>query len=152
MTAHHPSEQLLRRYARGDDDIAADQLWAVESHLETCAPCRARLAPDPVAAAVWAELAPLLDHTPQMPSARPWRRLTAMTSPGRGRRTTSDPPAAGPWRGRLAARFSPMAGPWRRRLNTWVSPMAGPWLAMIVLVTFVAVVLDRIGSAGPSSI
>ena len=112
MTAHHPGEQLLRRYARGDDDIAADQLWAVESHLETCAPCRARLAPDPVAAAVWADLAPLLDHTPQMPSARPWRR----------------------------------------RLNTWISPMAGPWLAMIVLVTFVAVVLDRIGSASPGGI
>jgi len=137
MTAHHPSEQLLRRYARGDDDIAADQFWAVESHLETCAPCRARLAPDPLAAAVWADLAPLLDHTPQMPSARPWRRGAAV---------------AGPWRSRLAARFSPMVGPWRRRLNTWVSPMAGPWLAMIVLVTFVAVVLDRIGSAGPGSI
>ncbi len=30
--------------------------------------------------------------------------------------------------------------------------MAGPWLAMIVLVTFVAVVLDRIGSASPDGI
>ncbi|KJK48634.1 membrane protein [Lentzea aerocolonigenes] len=107
MTAHHPGEQLLRRYARGDDDIPADQLWAVESHLETCAPCRGRLAPDPVADAVWADLAPLLDLTPQMPRARPWRR----------------------------------------RLTAWVSPMAGPWLAMILLVTFVAVLLDQIGSA-----
>ncbi|MGW6932634.1 zf-HC2 domain-containing protein [Lentzea sp. NPDC054927] len=82
MTAHHPGEQLLRRYARGDDDIAADQLWAVESHLETCAPCRGRLAPDPIAEAVWTDLAPLLDRTPQMPRARPWRRrFTAWVSP-----------------------------------------------------------------------
>ncbi|MEU7474719.1 zf-HC2 domain-containing protein [Lentzea sp. NPDC042327] len=87
MTAHHPAEQLLRRYARGAQDLPADQLWAVESHLETCAPCRGRLAPDPVADAAWAQLAPLLDHTPQMPRARMWRRrLTTWTSP-----------VAGPW-------------------------------------------------------
>jgi hypothetical protein len=112
MTAHHPGEQLLRRYARGDEDIAADQLWAVESHLETCAPCRGRLAPDPIATAVWADLAPLLDRTPQMPPARPWRR----------------------------------------RLIAWVSPTAGPWLAMILFVTFVAVLLDRLSSATPEGI
>lgn len=104
MTAHHPGEQLLLRYARGDEDLPADQLWAVESHLETCAACRGRLAPEPVADAVWLELAPLLDHTPQMRPARPWRR----------------------------------------HLTAWVSPSAGPWLAMILAVTFVAVLLDRI--------
>jgi hypothetical protein len=84
MTAHHPSDSLLRRYARGDEDIDADQLWAVESHLETCAPCRGRLGPDPVAEAAWAGLEPLLDRTPQMPRAR--RRFNAWVSP-----------AAGPW-------------------------------------------------------
>ncbi|KOV83264.1 hypothetical protein [Nocardia sp. NRRL S-836] len=112
MTAHHPGERLLRRYARGDDDIAADQLWAVESHLETCAPCRGRLAPDPLTDTVWAGLAPLLDHTPQMPPARTWRR----------------------------------------RLTAWVSPAAGPWLAMVVLVTTVAVALDRLSSAAPGGV
>ncbi|MDX8034211.1 zf-HC2 domain-containing protein [Lentzea sp. BCCO 10_0856] len=112
MTAHHPGEQLLRRYARGDDDIAADQLWAVESHLETCAPCRGRLVPDPIAETVWADLAPLLEHTPQMPSARPWRR----------------------------------------RLTAWVSPTAGPWLAMILVVVFVAVLLDRLSKVAPGGI
>ncbi|SEQ93933.1 Putative zinc-finger [Lentzea xinjiangensis] len=87
MTANHPGEHLLRRYARGDDDIAADELWAVEAHLETCAPCRGRLAPDPLATAVWADLAPLVARTPQMPRARPWRRLLhGWVSP-----------AAGPW-------------------------------------------------------
>jgi hypothetical protein len=87
MTAHHPSEQMLRRYARGDDDMPADQLWAVESHLETCAPCRGRLAPDPIATAVWADLAPLIDRTPQMPRTRAWRR-------------------------RVHGWVSPVAGPW----------------------------------------
>lgn len=86
MTAHHPSEQMLRRYVR-DDDMAADQLWAVESHLETCAPCRARLAPEPIATAVWADLAPLIDRTPQMPRTHAWRRrVHGWVSP-----------AAGPW-------------------------------------------------------
>ncbi|SDF76482.1 Putative zinc-finger [Lentzea fradiae] len=84
MTAHHPTDQSLRRYERGDDDIPADELWAVESHLENCAPCRARLVPDPVATAVWAELQPALDRTPQMPRAR--RRWNGWFSP-----------AAAPW-------------------------------------------------------
>ncbi|HEX7308014.1 zf-HC2 domain-containing protein [Lentzea sp.] len=83
MTAH-PSDRLLRRYARGDVDIEADQVWAVESHLETCAPCRGRLSPEPIAQAVWADLEPLLRSTPQMPAAR--RRFTGWVSP-----------AAGPW-------------------------------------------------------
>jgi hypothetical protein len=73
MTAHHPDEQLLRRYERGDD-IAADELWAVEAHLENCAPCRGRLAPDPLAAHAWADLAALVRRTPQMPPARSWLR------------------------------------------------------------------------------
>lgn len=86
MNAHHPSEEMLRRYARGDD-MAADQLWAVESHLETCAPCRGRLAPEPIATAVWAELAPLIERMPQMPRTHAWRRrVHGWVSP-----------AAGPW-------------------------------------------------------
>ncbi|GHH33071.1 zf-HC2 domain-containing protein [Lentzea cavernae] len=86
MTAHHPSEQLLHRYSRGDDDIPADQLWGVESHLESCAPCRGRLAPDPTAQAVWTNLEPLLDRTPQMSRARARWRVHGWVSP-----------AAGPW-------------------------------------------------------
>jgi hypothetical protein len=37
--------------------------------------------------------------------------------------------------------------PRRRWLVTWVTPVMVPWLAMIVLVTLLAVVLDRIGPA-----
>ncbi|NUT51730.1 MAG: zf-HC2 domain-containing protein [Saccharothrix sp.] len=86
MTAYHPSEQMLSRYARGDD-MAADQLWAVESHLESCAPCRGRLAPEPIATAVWADLVPLIERTPQMPRTHAWRRrVHGWVSP-----------TAGPW-------------------------------------------------------
>lgn len=81
----HPSGRLLHRYSLGQD-IPADQLWAVESHLESCGPCRGRLAPEPIAEAVWAGLEPLLDATPQMPRTRAWRRVHAWISP-----------AAGPW-------------------------------------------------------
>lgn len=112
MTAHHPDELLLRRYERGDDDIAADELWAVEAHLESCAPCRGRLAPDPIAAHAWADLAALVDRTPQMPPARSWLR----------------------------------------HFSHWVSPVAAPWLAMIVLVTATAVVLDQLGSVARGEI
>ncbi|NGY62800.1 zf-HC2 domain-containing protein [Lentzea sp. NEAU-D13] len=111
MTAHHPGEQLLRQYVRGDD-VPADQLWAVEAHLESCAPCRGRLAPDPIAEQVWADLAPVLDRTPQMPPARSWLR----------------------------------------HVSHWVSPVAGPWLAMILLVTAVAVALDQAGSVARGQI
>jgi len=44
------------------------------------------------------------------------------------------------------------ARPWRRRFATWVSPTAGPWLAMILAVTFVAVLLDRVSSFTPDRI
>ncbi|MFD4637824.1 zf-HC2 domain-containing protein [Lentzea sp. NPDC058436] len=81
----HPSDQLLQRYEQ-NQDVPADQLWAVESHLESCGPCRGRLAPEPIAEAVWAGLEPLLDRTPQMPRQRAWRRVHSWVSP-----------AAGPW-------------------------------------------------------
>ncbi|MGW7585168.1 zf-HC2 domain-containing protein [Kitasatospora sp. NPDC054768] len=44
MSTEHASRQLIDDYARGDTTIAADTVWALEAHLETCAPCRSRLA------------------------------------------------------------------------------------------------------------
>ncbi|MEU8517628.1 zf-HC2 domain-containing protein [Kitasatospora sp. NPDC048722] len=35
---------MIADYARGDVELPADTVWALESHLETCAPCRGRLA------------------------------------------------------------------------------------------------------------
>ncbi|WP_224284837.1 zf-HC2 domain-containing protein [Streptomyces sp. LS1784] len=44
MSGEHASRQLIDDYARGDATIAADTVWALEAHLETCAPCRSHLA------------------------------------------------------------------------------------------------------------
>ncbi|MET1072329.1 MAG: zf-HC2 domain-containing protein [Umezawaea sp.] len=85
MTVEHPSAGLVGRYARGDADIPADEVWAVEAHLEKCAPCRAELVDadgGTLVDAVWTDLQPLLDVVPQMPRARPWtRRFNAWVTP-----------------------------------------------------------------------
>ncbi|MFJ4792577.1 zf-HC2 domain-containing protein [Kitasatospora purpeofusca] len=122
MTVEHPSARLLAAYiddgAPGFDGaaLAADELWAVEAHLETCPACRAQLsaalgttAPAVAAltAAVWSELEPQL----------------AVADPA--------PPR------RLAA-----------RLSTWTTPAMTPWLAMVLVVTALALLLDR-ANAGP---
>jgi hypothetical protein len=57
----HASADLLRRYADGDNALAADMMWAVEVHLESCADCRAVLATEatavvPLVDQVWAGL------------------------------------------------------------------------------------------------
>ncbi|MBN0044582.1 zf-HC2 domain-containing protein [Streptomyces actuosus] len=44
MSGEHSSMRLLDDYARGDTEMAADAVWALEAHLETCAMCRSRLA------------------------------------------------------------------------------------------------------------
>ncbi|WP_035805443.1 zf-HC2 domain-containing protein [Kitasatospora mediocidica] len=77
MSAEHASMRLIDDYARGDTQLPADTLWALESHLETCASCRSRLADSvtneaPGLAAlvdtVRAGLEPQLDAAVQMPS------------------------------------------------------------------------------------
>ncbi|MEV0194105.1 zf-HC2 domain-containing protein [Kitasatospora purpeofusca] len=127
MTVEHPSARLLAAYL--DDDAAttaADELWAVEAHLETCPACRERLsaavcpgapavgtgAPAVAAltAAVWSELEPRL----------------AVVAPAPPRR-----PAA--------------------RLSTWTTPAMAPWLAMVLVVTALALLLDR-ANPGPDRV
>jgi len=86
MTVEHPSERLVGRYARGEVDIPADEVWAVESHLESCAGCRTRLAnvvegsTSALVEAVWTDLEPRL--TPRRrPRWNPLRRLAGWTTP-----------------------------------------------------------------------
>ncbi|MFB8204089.1 zf-HC2 domain-containing protein [Kitasatospora purpeofusca] len=124
MTVEHPSARLLAAYV--DDGVpgaaapaaalAADELWAVEAHLEACPACRERLSDavgtgQPAVAAltvaVWSELEPQL----------------AVAAPA--------PPR------RLAV-----------RLSTWTTPAMTPWLAMVLVVTALALLLDR-ANAGP---
>ncbi|MER7754839.1 zf-HC2 domain-containing protein [Kitasatospora sp. NPDC097643] len=114
MSGEHASMRLIDDYARGDTTIAADTVWALEAHLETCAPCRGRLAasvateaPDVAAllGTVRAALEPQLD--------------AAVRAPRRRR---------------------------PRWVSTWLTPAVAPWLAMTVLVTLTALLLDAIAS------
>jgi len=89
----HASPQLLRRYADSDPTLAADMVWALEVHLESCANCRARLATEASAVAplvdeIWASIVP--DTTPAAvhrtrrlavwatPAMVPWLAMTAL--------------------------------------------------------------------------
>ncbi len=116
MRTEHASRRLIEDYARGEAAMAADTVWALEAHLETCAPCRGSLA-----AAVATEapgLAALVDTVraglaPQLDDA-------AVRAPAR----------------RLRPRW----------LSAWLTPVMAPWLAMTVLVTLVALLLDGLAS------
>ncbi|GAB2713397.1 zf-HC2 domain-containing protein [Kitasatospora kifunensis] len=79
MSVEHVSMRLIGDYARGDTQLAADTVWALEAHLETCAMCRSRLAACVATEApgivtlvdtVRAVLEPQLDAAVRMPSRR----------------------------------------------------------------------------------
>jgi hypothetical protein len=82
-TSEHVSSPLLYRYAAAAPEMGADALWAVEAHLEWCAPCRQRLGeavarsnPEMTSllARVHASLASEVARSPRMPTRRfpPW--------------------------------------------------------------------------------
>ncbi|MEU1424953.1 zf-HC2 domain-containing protein [Kitasatospora sp. NPDC005751] len=96
MSGEHASTRLIDDYARGDAAMAADTVWALEAHLEACAPCRSRLAASvatgaPAVAAlvdtVRTALEPRLDAAGPVPA----RRLRP------GRISAWVTPAAAPW-------------------------------------------------------
>ncbi|MEU1287627.1 zf-HC2 domain-containing protein [Kitasatospora sp. NPDC005856] len=87
MRGEHASRRLIDDYARGDTAMAADTVWALEAHLETCAPCRSHLAASvateaPGVAAlvdtVRAGLEPRLDEAVTRPSR--WHRPSWVSS------------------------------------------------------------------------
>ncbi|MFM9694216.1 zf-HC2 domain-containing protein [Streptomyces europaeiscabiei] len=91
MSVEHASTRIIDGYARGDTDIGADEVWALEAHLEVCRVCRDRLsaaatADAPAVAAlvgaVWSDLEPRLAATPTMPRHRRWSaRLSRWLTP-----------------------------------------------------------------------
>ncbi|WP_329114932.1 zf-HC2 domain-containing protein [Streptomyces sp. NBC_01353] len=91
MSVEHASMQIIDGYARGDTDIAADEVWALEAHLEACRVCRDRLsaavtAQAPAVAAlvdtVWSGLGPQLTVTATMPRRPRWSAwLSAWMTP-----------------------------------------------------------------------
>ncbi|MGY3205352.1 zf-HC2 domain-containing protein [Streptomyces sp. TE5632] len=79
MSGEHASTRIIEGYARGGTDLAADEVWAVEAHLEACRVCRDRLsvavgAEVPAVASlvdtVWSGLEPRLAVTATMPRGR----------------------------------------------------------------------------------
>ncbi|MFF6783136.1 zf-HC2 domain-containing protein [Streptomyces sp. NPDC012510] len=94
MSVEHASTRIIDGYARGDTDIAPDEVWALEAHLEACGACRDRLsaaltttAPAVTALVghVWADLEPQLAATPTMPRRRRWSaRLSSWLTPAMG--------------------------------------------------------------------
>ncbi|MGW5698817.1 hypothetical protein ACWEWX_51085, partial [Streptomyces asiaticus] len=91
MSVEHASIRIIDGYARGDTDLAADEVWALETHLETCRVCRDRLsasvtAQAPAVAAlvgtVWSNLEPQLSGTAPVPRRRRWSaRLSKWMTP-----------------------------------------------------------------------
>lgn len=81
MSEEHASVHTIGRYARGEPDIAADEVWALEAHLEACGVCRQRLS-DAVTAqvpavaslvdTVWSGLQPGLAAAVPTPPRRRW--------------------------------------------------------------------------------
>lgn len=89
--SEHVTMAVLERYATGGAGIGADALWAVEAHLEACAPCRERLAeavarhsPETMSllARVQANLATEVARSPRMPARRLPRRVARWAPPG----------------------------------------------------------------------
>ena len=115
--AGHVPQDLLDRYAAGGpSEELPDVVWAVEAHLESCAPCRerladaaARLSPQTTAlvrrvgAGVFTEIA----HSPREEVTRSW------------------------WLARVSA-----------GIRRWLTPTLLPRLVMTVLVVLAAVGLD----------
>ncbi|MGW0707555.1 zf-HC2 domain-containing protein [Streptomyces sp. NPDC002643] len=91
MNGEHASRRLIDAYADGAADIAADEMWALEAHLETCRGCRDRLSAAVTARApavsslvdtVWSDLEPRLAATATMPRRRHWAApLSRWTTP-----------------------------------------------------------------------
>ncbi|GGS02632.1 membrane protein [Streptomyces humidus] len=91
MSAEHAAKRLIEEYARGGADLSADEVWAVEAHLEMCRVCREQLsaavgAGVPAVArlvdSVWSGLEPRLAVTATMPRRRRWSaRLSRWMTP-----------------------------------------------------------------------
>ncbi|ULR48867.1 zf-HC2 domain-containing protein [Streptomyces deccanensis] len=91
MSVEHASTRLIDGYARGDTDLAADEVWALEAHLEACRSCRDRLsaavavtapAVTALVGTVRADLDPRLAATARMPRRRRlWARLATWLTP-----------------------------------------------------------------------
>ncbi|MEU8887902.1 zf-HC2 domain-containing protein [Streptomyces sp. NPDC048442] len=109
----HASARLIERYVRGDSAFVADEVWALEAHLEGCRGCRDLLS---AAVAVGAPAVTVL--TDAVWSGLEHQLAAAAPAPVRRRRA---------------------------RLSAWTTPVMVPWLAMVLVVTLLALLLDLVG-------
>ncbi|MBA2806333.1 zf-HC2 domain-containing protein [Streptomyces sp. KM273126] len=130
MSGEHASMRIIDGYARGGADIAADEVWAVEAHLEECRVCRDRLSAAVMAQATAAAAA----QAPAVAVRGP--DVTALVDTV--------------WSGlepQLAATGPmPRRRRWSARLSKWLTPTMVPWLAMVASVTLLALLLDLVGT------
>ncbi|PJE99647.1 hypothetical protein CUT44_03875 [Streptomyces carminius] len=137
MSGEHASARLVHGYVRGDSGIAADEVWALEAHLETCGTCRGRLA-EAVAAEAPA-VTSLLDTVRSGLDAR----LDAVAPvPSRRRRRT-----------RLSLWMTPAMAPWLAMavgltLIALLLDLAVPDAGEMSPVLLLAPVLPLLGVAG----
>ncbi|MBQ0850874.1 zf-HC2 domain-containing protein [Streptomyces sp. BH-SS-21] len=118
MSGEHASVRIIEGYARGGADLAADEVWAVEAHLEACRVCRDRLS-----AVVAAEVPAVLSLVDTVwAGLEPRVAVTATMRRGRFRQVCLS------------------------RLSRWMTPAMVPWLAMVVGVTLLALLLDVVGA------
>ncbi|RDG38903.1 zf-HC2 domain-containing protein [Streptomyces corynorhini] len=148
MSVEHASAGIINGYARGDMDMAADEVWALEAHLEACRHCRDRLS------------AATMTHTPSVahtPGAAGTPGAAETTSVAGTPNLTGTPSVAAlvdrVWAD-LAPQLAATAPPrhrllWpaslSRRLSRWLTPTMLPWLGTLVSVTLLALLLDLFG-------
>ncbi|KQV22174.1 MULTISPECIES: hypothetical protein [unclassified Kitasatospora] len=135
MNVEHASARLIDEYARGDTDLAADQVWALEAHLEGCRLCRDRLS-----AAVTAEAPTLAALTEAVWSDLEHQLATAVPAPPRRLRS------------RLSAWTTPAMTPWLAMvlavtLLALLLDLAGPGSGQVSLLLLLAPVLPVCGVA-----
>ncbi|HWC80743.1 MAG TPA: zf-HC2 domain-containing protein [Pseudonocardiaceae bacterium] len=164
----HASQDLITRYAQGGE-LPADAVWALESHLESCAACRALLseAAEPSVTDLVAKVAMNLDELLDKESVASRADLGPGTERARGAaaaRLTSGEARRRWWPGLRAGRSQPDASGalrpgarrwWpepgtRLRVMAWAGPAMVPWLGMTVLLTAVSVALDWLATGLPS--
>ncbi|MES4892338.1 zf-HC2 domain-containing protein [Streptomyces sp. NPDC096012] len=135
MSEEHASMRIIDGYARGDTDLAADQVWALEAHLEACAVCRDRLS-----AAVTAEapaVAALVETV--------WSGLQAQMLAGPLQRRRR-------WAVRLSGWLTPVMVPWLAMVGSvtliaLLLDLVGPGTGEVSLVLLFSPVLPVLGVA-----
>ncbi|WP_457033106.1 zf-HC2 domain-containing protein [Kitasatospora sp. P5_F3] len=135
MNVEHASARLIDGYARGETDLGADEVWALEAHLEGCRLCRDRLS-----AAVTAEAPAMAALTEAVWSDLEHQLATAVPAPPRRLRS------------RLSAWTTPAMTPWLAMilavtLLALLLDLAGPGSGQVSLLLLLAPVLPVCGVA-----